>query len=436
MDKLTIGLFNDSFPPTLDGVANAVVNYAKAIQKNHANVVVATPFYPDVVDDYPFEVIRYPSANISKRLGYRAGYPFNSAIIARLEAKKIDLIHTHSPFSSTILARVLRYYTGAPIVLTYHTKFDIDIEKRLAFNPARKASVRMLLSNINACDEVWAVSEGAGENLRNLGYRGKCVIMENGADYDKGKSSKEEMDSLREKLGLAEDMPTFLYVGRMMWYKGIRLTVDALRIARDNGEDFRMLFVGEGADRDEIMDYVEEKGLSDRCLFTGAIHDRAELKVYFSIAHLFLFPSTYDTNGIVVREAAACHTASLLVRGSCAAEGIFHEDTGILADEEAGSIAEQVIRACGNLPLLKQIGDAAADRLYLSWEDAVKKAFLRYEKILREYPDSDSKIDADSGMIRRIHLIKERYSQGRLKITSTYRKTEERLKVSVDRLFR
>lgn len=436
MDKLMIGLFNDSFPPTIDGVANAVVNYARVIQKNHANVVVATPYYPHVVDEYPFEVIRYPSANISKRLGYRAGYPFNSAIIARLEAKRIDLIHTHSPFSSTILARVLRYYTGAPIVLTYHTKFDIDIEKRVAFNPARKASVRMLMSNINACDEVWAVSEGAGENLRKLGYRGQYEIMENGTDYEKGKSPQVEMDRLREKLGLSKEMPLFLYVGRMMWYKGIRLTVDALRMVRDQGEDFRMVFVGEGTDRKEIMDYVEEKGLTDRCIFTGAVYDRAELKVYFSIADLFLFPSTYDTNGIVVREAAACHTPSLLIRGSCAAEGIIHEDTGILADEDAESIAIEVARACRNLPMLRRIGNDAADKIYLSWDDAVKKAFKRYEKILSEYPTEDSKIDTDSGMIKRLHLIKERYSEGRVKVKDTYKKTEERLKVSVDRLFR
>ena len=31
MDKRTICLLNDSFPPEIDGVANAVVNYAKNI---------------------------------------------------------------------------------------------------------------------------------------------------------------------------------------------------------------------------------------------------------------------------------------------------------------------------------------------------------------------------------------------------------------------
>lgn len=47
---LTIGLFNDSFPPTIDGVANTAANYARFIQQDHGTAVVATPWYPDTAD--------------------------------------------------------------------------------------------------------------------------------------------------------------------------------------------------------------------------------------------------------------------------------------------------------------------------------------------------------------------------------------------------
>ena len=42
MDKRTICLLNDSFPPEIDGVANAVVNYAKNITKSGENAIVVT----------------------------------------------------------------------------------------------------------------------------------------------------------------------------------------------------------------------------------------------------------------------------------------------------------------------------------------------------------------------------------------------------------
>ena len=60
MDKLNICLINDSFPPAIDGVANAVTNYAKIIQNGLGNSTVVTPFYPDADDsvfDFPVVIV-------------------------------------------------------------------------------------------------------------------------------------------------------------------------------------------------------------------------------------------------------------------------------------------------------------------------------------------------------------------------------------------
>lgn len=414
MHTLTVGLFNDSFPPTIDGVANVIFNYARVIQEKYGHAIVATPYYPGVTDDYPFEVIRYPSADLSKRLGYRVGYPFSRTLIRTLEARKIDIIHTHCPFSATLLARLLRYRTGAPIILTYHTKFDIDIGKRIAYNPLRKVSVRFLLANINACDEIWVVSSGAGENLKKLGYQGSYHVMENGTDFMIGKSPKEDLAALAEKYDVPEGTPIFLYVGRMMWYKGIRLSVDALRIAKAQGADFRMFFVGEGYDRKEIMDYVHACGLDDCCIFTGAIYDRDDLKTYYSMANLFLFPSTYDTNGIVVREAAACQCPSLLISGSCAAEEITHERTGILTEENEESISIEILKACRDLKRLEGIGIEAAKKNVITWEDAVEQAYERYELILDDSTKMRTRIENVSVSSRRFKFLRNRFLRRRV----------------------
>lgn len=66
--------------------------------------------------------------------------------------------------------------------MTYHTKFDVDIANLIHSKVLQESSKRALVENINACDEVWAVSRGAAENLRSLGYEGECVIMQNGVD--------------------------------------------------------------------------------------------------------------------------------------------------------------------------------------------------------------------------------------------------------------
>lgn len=382
-DKLNVCLMNDSFPPLIDGVANCVVNYADVISRSLGSATVVTPENPDANDEnYPFNVMRYRSMPITEKLcGYRAGYPFSSSRLEALAHEGFDVIHSHCPFASTVMARVLREKTEAPIILTYHTKFDIDIRRALPTKILADAAINFVVNNISACDEVWTVSKGAGENLRSLGYEGDYIVMENGVDFPCGRADKDEVAQLRNMYGLREDIPVFMFVGRLLWYKGLKLTFDALRILSDKGIDYRMLVVGDGMDRAEMEQYVEDIGISDNVIFTGAVFDREDLRVYYTAGDLFVFPSSYDTNGIVVREAAACGVASLLIEGSCAAEGITHGRTGILTKDDPAAIAVELEFAATHLDEVRQIGQHAMDEVYISWETAVKRAYERYHVV-------------------------------------------------------
>ena len=379
-----ICLLNDSFPPLIDGVANAVVNYAQRLTERGDAVTVATPAVPGADDSaFPFPVLRYPSFDTRKKLGYVSGRPFSPELAARLQKEGVGVLHTHCPIVSTFLARELRDVVDAPIVLTYHTKFDIDIAKAVRGKLLQESAIRALVQNISACDEVWTVSRGAGENLRSLGYQGDYLVMPNGVDLPRGRLTPEEVRSVTASYDLPEDVPCFLFVGRLMWYKGIRIILDALASLRD--QPFRMVFLGGGMDEADIRKYTEELGLTDRCLFPGSVRDRQALRAWYCRADLFLFPSTFDTNGLVVREAAACGLPAVLIRGSCAAEDVMDGVTGFLIEENAPSLAACLRELLRSPEKLRAVGRAAEENLYLSWTDAVDHAAARYETVMERY---------------------------------------------------
>ena len=385
-DKQTICLLNDSFPPVIDGVANAVVNYARNIEAHHGHAVVATPSVPDADDSgYDFPVLRYPSIDTRKLVGYVAGYPFSPETARRLQDEHAALLHTHCPVSSAVLARELRDVLDTPLVLTYHTKFDIDIAKAIKSKLLQEGAIRALVENISACDEVWVVSRGAGENLRSLGYEGEYLVMENGVDVPRGGVSDEAVAEATKDYDLPREVPMFLFVGRLMWYKGLRIILDALAALRERGTDFRMVFIGDGADGKELREYAEELGLDKVCFFTGAIADREAIRAWYTRADAFLFPSTFDTNGLVVREAAASGTATVMVAGSCAAEGVTDGRNGFFIEENAESLTAKLVELCASPETMKRVGENAANELYLSWEDAVARAYRRYEAVIDNY---------------------------------------------------
>ena len=377
---------NDSFPPVIDGVANAVTNYARIIQKNYGEATVVTPFYPDADDSqFPFDVVRYPSLDLTKLVGYRAGNPISAEIMQKLEAKHFDLIHSHCPVASTVLARITRDRIHVPLVFTYHTKFDIDIAHAIRGKLLQEAAIRTLVENISACDEVWTVSRGAGENLRSLGYQGDYIVMPNGVDFAAGRVEEEKVRAVGEGLDLPEGVPVFLFVGRMMWYKGLRIILDAMKALKDDGYDYRMVFVGKGTDGPEIEAYAKELALGDKVFFVSPAYDRDVIRAWYCRADLFLFPSTFDTNGLVVREAAACGLASVLIAGSCAAEDITDGRNGFFIEENAASMTALLKQLHGKRELVRQVGENAQKEIYISWESSVRHACERYDAVIDNY---------------------------------------------------
>lgn len=395
---MKVVLLNDSFPPVIDGVANVVMNYANIMQtRGLADVLVGTPKYPNAnYSDYPYRVVPYQSIDTTKVVsGYRAGNPFDISELNVMAEFAPDVIHSHCPVSSTVMARLLRHRVSAPLIFTYHTKFDVDIARALKAKLIQKEAIHALVSNVKACDEVWVVSHGAGENLKSLGYEGEYRVVNNGVDFAKGRVSAEKVAEITAGYDLPEGVPVFLFVGRMMKYKGLPLILDALAKCKEAGMDFRMVFVGKGPDVEEMKQTVLEYGIGlydgkncvsegsgGKCIFTGAIYDREALRAWNTRADLFLFPSTYDTNGIVVREAAACGLASVLIQDSCAAEGITHDRNGFVIEETPEAMAALLRNAGKDLAHLYDVGQHAMDEIYISWEESVHEAYRRYGEVI------------------------------------------------------
>ncbi len=388
---MKVCLLNDSFPPVIDGVVNVMMNYADYLMRDFSSeIIVGTPAYPGAdYEKYPYKVVPYQSFDTAAITnGYRTGNPFEGKSVAKLFDFAPDIIHSHCPASATVIARLLRDETDAPIVFTYHTKYDIDIERAVKLKPIAQEGIRSMVSNIEACDDIWVVSQGAGKSLKKLGFQGDYLVMSNGVDFEKGRVPDADVEKATAGYDLPPGVPLFLYVGRMMNYKGLPLLLDALKQLADTGADFRMVFVGKGPDQESLVSKAKELGLMgrpdapDKCFFTGPIYDRDALRAWNTRADLFLFPSTFDTNGLVVREAAACGLASVLVRGSCAAEGITDGRNGFLIDENADSCAALLSKAIRDLGHLHDVGTCAMDEIYLSWKSCVARAYDRYQYVL------------------------------------------------------
>lgn len=385
-NKLKIGIGTDAFPPTTDGISNVAQNYACQINKNLGEAIIITPKNPNQTDyKYDYEIFRYKSWWIPSREGYSIGWPFKDELHQAIIDRNFDLLHSHAPLATSYYFRRVTEKKKIPVVLTYHTKYEYDIERRVPTKPARDFAYRFLLNNINAADEVWVTSKGTADSLKKLGYNGEYVLMPNGCDLPVVNASEDDISALKRKYNIPDNIPLFIYSGRMIWYKNIKLILDACARLKKDGKSFRLIMLGFGADEGAIKRYILRLGLKENIIWTGKILDRCKIQDYYTMSDLLLFPSVFDTNGLVVREAAASATPSLLVRDSCAAEGVTDGETGFLCMESAHSIASALSKIMENKELLRAVGKNAQSKIYISWEDAVKKAYDRYQVVIENF---------------------------------------------------
>ena len=100
----------------------------------------------------------------------------------------------------------------------------------------------------------------------------------------------------------------------------------------------------------------------------------------------------------MVREAAACGLASVLIAGSCAAEDVTDGQNGFFIEENADSMAAMLRRRLPQRELMRQVGENAQTEIYITWEDSIANACRRYEVVLDNfhrglYPAHDTRMD-------------------------------------------
>jgi len=369
----------------MDGVGRSALGYAKALHEGgYGKCIVIAPRIPHLKYDYPFPVYGFKSIKVLYD-EYRAGHPFTPYLIRKLRAMDTDILHAHSPFISMTLARELRRYLKVPIVFTQHTKWDQDIAAALSSKLLRRKIERYAYKNMSRADDLWAVSRGAGEHLISRGYEGSYIVMPNGTDFLPGTADPEMLAQINRRFSLPEGVPVLLFVGRMMWYKNIKLILDALDILRKSQFPFRMIFVGGGENLESIKKTTAEMGLGGFVHFTGRVNDRNILMAYFMRSDLFVFLSSYDNAPLVVREAAACACPSLVLQGSSTSEIIDDGVNGFYVQENAQYAAAAIETIFSDPVRLAEVSKAASEQVYLTWGKAVERAVERYEIVKKAY---------------------------------------------------
>lgn len=378
--EFNVGLFNDCFPPVMDGVSVCVSNYARWMQKKVGGVAVVTPNVPGANYDYDFEVMDYFSVPVPFRHPYVTGIAeIDPAFIKKILARRFRIVHAHCPFASGMAAQHIAKFQGIPCVATFHSKYRDDFSRVIPSKKMVDLIIKQIINFYNKADEVWVPQASVEDVIREYGYKGKVEVVDNGSDLVAEYPEKYFVDA-RNSLGVNPEDFVMLFVGQHIWEKNTRFIIDALKGIYD--QKFRMIFVGTGYAAESMKELVSEHGLDDKVKFVGCITDRKEITKYYAAADLFLFPSLYDNAPLVVREAAALHTPSVMVRGATASTIITDNANGFLVENDIHDFEACLRELIADPERVRKAGVQASRTIVRSWEDVVDEVIDRYNSLI------------------------------------------------------
>ena len=375
-----VGLFNECFPPVMDGVSVCVSNYAYWMQKMVGDIAVITPRVSGADYSYDYDILDFMSIPVPFRKPYVTGIAeMDPAFLQKILKSRFKLVHAHSPFGTGQAAQRIAKQQNIPCIATFHSKYRDDFERVIPEKHVIDLIIKRIVSFYEKADQVWVPQASVEEVIREYGYKGKVEVVDNGSDLCADYPEKYFVEA-RESMGIAKDEFVLLFVGQHIWEKNVRFVIEALERIKD--QKFRMFFVGTGYAADAMKELVSEKGLDNQVTFIGNITERERIKRFYAAADLFLFPSLYDNAPLVVREAAALHTPAIMIKGSTAATILTDGENGFLIDNDLESFEAKLRELIADPQRVHRIGEQASRSIVRSWEDVVGEVLDRYNALI------------------------------------------------------
>ncbi len=387
-NKITIGLFIDTFFPMIDGVTMVVDNYAKRLTK-YANVIVFAPEYPKAQYDdskFLYKVVRCKSVKMPI-IDYSLPMPkIDKEFMHELNNTKLDIVHIHSPFTIGKIGVEYAKKNNVPAIATMHSQYKKDFLRAVKFEPLANLLTKVIIRQYNKCDECWAVnSEIAKIYYEEYKYKKLPKVMGNATDMKLVENMEQAKKLINEKYNISPDEKVFLFVGRINNLKNVFLIANSLKILKEKyNPKFKMLFVGSGQDEDELKSIIDKNNMNQDIIMCGKISDRELLANIYARADLFLFPSLYDASSIVQIEAASQKTPTLFVEGAATTATITENVNGFISQNNEEDFAEKINEIINNKALYDSVCENVYKDIYINWDSQVSKVFDSYMEIISE----------------------------------------------------
>ena len=267
------------------GVETVIMNYYRNIDREK----VQFDFISCSPDKQRFEDEITEMGGVIYKLPSRNRHPFSymTGLYKLLKKKKYKIVHIHQNSASMVMDAFIAKISGVECIIghSHNTSCNV-LWQHYLFKPF----VNLFFDYRFAC------SEEAGKWV--FGNK-QCRIVKNAIDVEKYGFNARKRSGIRSKLNLGNGL-VLGCVGRLSRQKNPFKSIDIFCAVNDKIPLSKLLFIGDGELKNELIEYSQTKNKKDDIIFLGNRNDVNDL---YSALDIFLMPSLFEGLGNVCIEA-------------------------------------------------------------------------------------------------------------------------------------
>ncbi len=418
---MRIGLFSDTYLPTVNGISYVLqIMQARLEELGHEVYIFAPATNLRGVEagdnDHVFRFPAIEGVFFDEQL---TSVFFPPTVMRKIKKMNLDIVHIFTPSQIGLMGVYAAIKEDIPLVAQYSTDVYHYVEKypnvlpgtvalgltlpfflkltprefvklMTIFKPKKDVTTwhktmiaKMHVALHDSCDAVIALSKKMQLQLDSWGSKTEATLLPTGIDALPEPTAKQVSD-LQNSLGITKDDVVLTYAGRLSREKNLDLILDSFAIAARKQANLKLVFVGDFDYREELEARAQQLHAAKQIHFLGRM-PRHQLGLAYALSDIFLFPSTTDTQGLVLHEAASAGLPLILCDPDVS-EVFIDGQTGLLANNEAEDFAAKILELSGDAKLRRTLGKQARLRASHFGElSQMKKLETLYQKCMSEH---------------------------------------------------
>ena len=300
--------------------------------------------------------------------------PFALAqLIKFMKARNFDVVQTWI-FAANTYGRIAARQAHVPVVIV--SEMAVDLWKgRAQFRVDRFLAgwTNCVVGNSNAVVDYYREKANVPD--------AKLAMIPSGIGDDE--PPQVDRSQIRRSLGIADEAPVVLFVGRLAPQKAVHDLISAMDILQHGRPDLRTLIVGDGPLRERLEEQAEAFGLQAKVKFLG---HREDVPALLMASDLLVLPSLYEGLPNVVLEAMRFRKPVVATAAPGTTEVVENGETGLLVPMKSPKELARAIRQVIEDPdLAKRLGSAGRARVETEFRASlmVERFADLYEKLAR-----------------------------------------------------